>query len=131
LQKTTQRQPTRSNDKNKKTTTTMVALKRWSKKVQGKMCVSKFNEFVQSGGTRGWDPRRMDESEYTLPLLVANDITKPYCIVSAGGHKDNKNSDKALSGFRRSASEFWVRFPKETGVRMKDFCACLLPSRHC
>ena len=101
----------------------MAGAKRWSKSREGSHCNSKFNDFVRSGGANGWDPNNED-AQHIPDLSKADEVLKPFLSATAGGHKDNRNSDKVLSGFRRSASEFWVGLFRQ-GIRYKQFRALL------
>jgi hypothetical protein len=95
---------------------------RWSKSREGSHCQQKFDEYVQSGGQQGWDPKLSGDANSVLNFIREDNILKPFLAVTLGGHKSNRNSDKGIGGYHRAASEFWTKLAKQ-GVRYKEFRA--------
>jgi hypothetical protein len=86
-------------------------LKNWGKR-QKEECVKQFNLFETTNGSDGWDPREVDDS-YIKPHVKLNDVCRPYLSVALGGHSKNKDSSKAIRGYRRAASEYFVTLPRQ------------------
>jgi hypothetical protein len=89
-------------------------LKNWGKP-QKEECVKQFNLFETTNGSDGWDPREVDDS-YIKPRVKLNNVCRPYLSVALGGHSKNKDSSKAIRGYRRAASEYFVTLAKG-GIR--------------
>ena len=88
----------------------------------------KFDEFVNSDGTMGYDPTSQG-ANYILDIAKKDPMLKPYIVETEGGDTGNSNSDKCLTGYRRTASEFFVYLAQKKGVRRKEFSACSWPKR--
>lgn len=96
-------------------------LKNWGKP-QKEECVKQFNLFETSGGAQGWDPNEVEDS-YIRPKVKDSDVCRPYLSAALGGFTNNKDSSKALRGYRRAASEYFVTLAK--GGTRRSTCICL------
>jgi len=96
----------------------MSRLARWGA-AQRAQCQQQFDLFTSSSGAEGWDPDQVD-GEYIKTAFKDDDICRPYLHKNLGGHSSNKkDSDKAIQGYQRAASEFYVQ-QALLGIRRND-----------
>ena len=81
--------------------------KNWSE-TQTNECIRQFNLFKLSQGKQGWDPEKHNEPEYVKKQFKRNQTVKPYLQKSLGGSETNRDSAKAIRGYQRASSEWWV-----------------------
>lgn len=93
--------------------------KRWGPE-QNNECMKQFNLFVESGGSEGIDPDNVVDADYIIKKCIANDKLKRFLSSNHGGHKLNRDNQKAIRGVKRAASEFWVILGKQ-GIRRSTF----------
>jgi hypothetical protein len=97
----------------------MAKQKNWNL-AQSNVCVKNFNLFESSEGAEGWDPRQTLKAD-VVENLKTDSETRKYLSKSDGGHKSNNDNAKALRGYRRVASEFWVSIAKRK-IRKSKIC---------
>lgn len=96
--------------------------KRWGKEQQNE-CTKQFNLFTTSNGKEGWDPREQT-AEYVKPRAQQNDVCRPFLAANLGGSSSNKDSQKVVHGYRKAASEYWVKLAK-SGIRRRTCDTCV------
>jgi hypothetical protein len=74
-------------------------------------CIKHFNTFYLTGSEDGWDPENTQPS-YIVGCVKDSLKIKPYLSKYNGGHKNNKDNQKAIRGYKRAACEFWVKLAK-------------------
>jgi hypothetical protein len=107
---------------------------RWGQ-AQRDRCNQQFDLFVTSDGAEGWDPANT-EPEYIKMKMGKDDVCRIFLHHNLGGHRTNTNSDKAIGGYNRAASEFFVSLALQ-GIRhgqslartVSRICSCAANSR--
>ena len=99
--------------------------KNWSE-TQTNECIRQFNLFKLSQGKQGWDPEKHSKPEYVKKQFQRNQTVKPYLQKSLGGSEANRDSAKAIRGYQRASSEWWVVLARR-GIRRGAF-VCLASS---
>jgi hypothetical protein len=89
--------------------------KSWGE-TQTQECIRQFNLFQATKGKEGWDPAKHSDTEYVKTSVRRNQTIKPYLKKSLGGSAGNIDSSKAIRGYQRAASEWWVVLAR-SGIR--------------
>jgi len=79
---------------------------RWKAEASAR-CAEQFDLFVSSNGDEGWDPDETDGNAI-VDLVKEDLVIKPYMSKKLGGDKNHRDNEKAIRGYQRAASEFFV-----------------------
>jgi hypothetical protein len=97
----------------------------WGEK-ERKECTAQFDLFVTTSGQEGWDPDSAD-ADYIKEKAQTSNIVRPFLSRTLGGLTTNRDSDKAIGGYKRATSEYFVKLALG-GTRRKDFLEKCKPS---
>jgi hypothetical protein len=95
-------------------------MSRWGVK-QNKELEKQFNLFDTTGGKEGWNPGVTNDNYIKTKICESGkgDLIR-FLSKSLGGDRNNRDNSKAINGYKRAASEYFVKLAKQ-GVRLSAF----------
>jgi hypothetical protein len=95
-------------------------MSRWGVK-QNKELEKQFNLFDTTGGKKGWNPGVTNDNYIKEKFCDSGNRDLIHFLSKAlGGNKNNRDNSKAINGYKRAASEYFVKLAKQ-GVRISAF----------
>ena len=81
----------------------------WNKQMT-KACQMQFDLFEHTNNAEGWDPTN-NKAKYVKRVIGSTDnVVKVFLHKKLGGHHSNENSDKAINGYHRTSSKYFVHY---------------------